>query len=323
MRTRRCRRKRGICFTGLASLSLIVLLSGLPGVGQVLTQQQRALLADRPGLRRVLESKRDAWGQAALLQPNGPSYESFEQLLPPLRYVNAAFRHHPVVLSAPTSTCKARLVSNGSAVNARSGHERWKDPGFPVTFSIGGEVFGADLARLDGPRYVEGWLPVVQMSYSVGGAVCEQESFAAVEQTLAKAGAVFVRFRLQKGMRADVSAEIGLIGLVEAGAGVLRGERGVLVQFDRAWRWDGQGHRLTAALRPGSTASLAVFTEPHTGPPRFDYAGERDRCLRVWRALVGHGMQVETPERVVNDAWRADGGHLLAHQRATDILQCG
>ena len=41
--------------------------------------------------------------QAALEQPNGPSYEFFKPLIPPLHYVNADFRHYPIVLSAPRS----------------------------------------------------------------------------------------------------------------------------------------------------------------------------------------------------------------------------
>ena len=100
-------------------------------------------------------------------QPDGPSYDYFAKLLPPLRYVNAAFRHYPIVLSAPRSPVKARLVSNGSAVNARGGLETWSDVGIPVSFRVGQneETFGADLRRLDGPRYFRGYLPLVEMAY--------------------------------------------------------------------------------------------------------------------------------------------------------------
>src|SRR5262245_14871487 len=56
-----------------------------------------------PTLDETLAAKQDLWGLAAISQPNGPSYEFFERLLPPLRYVNAAFRHYPIVLSAPGS----------------------------------------------------------------------------------------------------------------------------------------------------------------------------------------------------------------------------
>ena len=52
--------------------------------------------ADPPGiatLEEVLAAKQDLWGLAALRQTNGASYEFFADLLPPLRYVNAAFHH--------------------------------------------------------------------------------------------------------------------------------------------------------------------------------------------------------------------------------------
>ena len=69
-----------------------------------------------PTLDQALAAKQDIWGLPAMRQPNGPNYEFFSRLLPPLRYVNAAFRHYPIVLSAPGSAQKARLVSNGSAI---------------------------------------------------------------------------------------------------------------------------------------------------------------------------------------------------------------
>ena len=56
-----------------------------------------------PTLDEALAARQDVWGLAAMAQPNGPSYEFFARLLPPLRYVNAAFRHYPIVLSAPNA----------------------------------------------------------------------------------------------------------------------------------------------------------------------------------------------------------------------------
>src|SRR5690242_9701675 len=69
-----------------------------------------------PTLQEAIKAKRDVWGEAAIAQPNGPSYEFFEKLLPPPRYVNADFRHYPILLSAPNTGTKARLISNGSGV---------------------------------------------------------------------------------------------------------------------------------------------------------------------------------------------------------------
>src|SRR5688500_10226766 len=141
----------------------------------------------------MADAREDVWGEAAIRAPGGPSYEFFRDLLPPLQYVNTAFKHYPLVLSAPAAPVKTRWVSNGSGVNLRADKPpMWKEAGVPVAFLVGEkpEPFGADVTRLDGPRYAEGWLPVVQVS----DGTYRQEAFAPVRGALAEHGAVFVRF---------------------------------------------------------------------------------------------------------------------------------
>src|SRR5215212_8276017 len=96
--------------------------------------------ADAPTLEQVTESSRDLWGEAAIKQPGGPSYEFFRDLVPPLRYVDARFRYYPIVLSAPSNPTKARLVSDGSSVNARERSLTWShEQGTPCYFFMGGK----------------------------------------------------------------------------------------------------------------------------------------------------------------------------------------
>src|SRR4051794_18017425 len=64
--------------------------------------------------QEVIASKLDLWGEAALKEPGGASYEFFEKLLPPLRYVDADFRVYPILLSAPAAKVKGRILSDGS-----------------------------------------------------------------------------------------------------------------------------------------------------------------------------------------------------------------
>src|SRR5947207_5974009 len=86
-----------------------------------------------PTYTDVIASRADLWGEAALRQPGGPSYEFFARLLPPLRYVDADFRYYPIVLSAPGAVVKGRLISNGSAVNALARQPNWRgEAGTPV-----------------------------------------------------------------------------------------------------------------------------------------------------------------------------------------------
>src|ERR1051325_9145894 len=87
-----------------------------------------------PTLQEAILARKDVWGEAAMAQTNGASYEFFEKLLPPPRYVNADFRHYPIILSAPNAPAKARLISNGMGVNLRAGTGQWNDNGTPAFF---------------------------------------------------------------------------------------------------------------------------------------------------------------------------------------------
>src|SRR5688500_7732648 len=144
-----------------------------------------ALLSPRAGAQtidEVLKSKTDLWGEAALKQPGGPTYAFFENLLPPLRYVEAPFRVYPIVLSAPAAPKKVRLLGDGSCINALARQVNWSgEEGTPVTFRVGTkrETFGAEPKNLVGPKIAGGYLPIVQMRYrdSVGD-LYEQETFA-------------------------------------------------------------------------------------------------------------------------------------------------
>src|SRR5262249_341956 len=56
---------------------------GLPALGRA----PEAL----PSPQEMAAADTDVWGEASLRQPDGPSYEFFADLLPPLRYVNTDF----------------------------------------------------------------------------------------------------------------------------------------------------------------------------------------------------------------------------------------
>src|SRR5262245_40510537 len=122
-------------FMRSGSLLILILLS----VGHC--SLARALEPAIPSVAEAAVAKRDVWGEAAMALPNGASYEFFEELLPPPRYVNADFRFYPIVLSAPNAKVKARLISNGSGVNLAGGSRSWNDVGTPVKFRVGSDDF--------------------------------------------------------------------------------------------------------------------------------------------------------------------------------------
>jgi hypothetical protein len=263
----------------------------------------------------------DVWGAAARTRPGGPSYEFFKDLLPPLRYVNTEFRHYPIVLSAPAASIKARWVSNGSGINLRANKKpMWKEIGFPVSFRVGisSDPFGADPARLDGPRYVDGYLPIVQVAYSTGGTTYHQEAFAAVSDTYATHGAVFLRFTVDT-LPGTIVAQLGSDAPVDAAVGAIRdGEgRGVLLH-DPRWTWHAAERQLRANLAPGDSAILAVLTQSLPPPfPALDtalFTRERQACAESWKSWLGRGTSLVIPEPVVHDAWRSliAGNFLIA-----------
>src|SRR5688500_6611993 len=147
----------------------------------------------------VLKSKVDLWDEAALKQPGGPTYEFFENKLPPFRYVEAPFRVYPIVLSAPAAPKKVRLLGDGSQVNALARQLNWiGEEGMPVTFRVGmkRETFGSTPKNLIGPKLAGGYLPIAQMHYrDADGGVYAQETFADVDGDSPKLGVAFVRFQ--------------------------------------------------------------------------------------------------------------------------------
>lgn len=277
-----------------------------------------------PTLKEALASKLDLWGEAAMAQPNGPSYEFFAPLLPPPRYVNADFRHYPIVLSAPNAKVKARLISNGSGVNLKGGARSWNDNGTPILFRVGPDelLFGSLADRVSEPTLAEGWLPIVQIHYSHRSPVQSEgvvpldqpkhdnppeiyrlEAFASTDESLADNGIVLVKFDLTQGTNGFVAAEIAAPPPLEFAKGQLTDAAGQILAYADA-HWKFTRGKLTARLKPGSAATLALPTKPASAPIKLDYNAQRARCVETWKALLDQGMSVRTPEPVVNHAAR-------------------
>lgn len=261
-----------------------------------------------PSLQQALDSKQDLWGLAAMRQTNGASYEFFKELLPPLRYVNAAFRHYPIVLSAPGAPVKARLISNGSAINALAKLGTWKEVGTPVTFYIGTnqQMFGEDLHRLRGPFYERGYLPIVHLSYENDGTIYEQEAFASTESSSTEHGVVFVRFKISGKKEGKISARIDSKVALQISAGAVCNSDGGLIWFGKDWRWNAA----TKSLETSSAeVTLAIATTPVFAKVwpfnASDFSTQKKKCIAKWEGILADAMRVEVPEPVVNAAWKS------------------
>jgi hypothetical protein len=283
----------------------------------------------------VLKSKTDLWGEAALKQPGGPSYEYFEKLLPPFRYVDAPFRVYPIVLSAPAAAEKVRLIGDGSQVNALARQLNWiGEKGTPVTFRTGikRETFGSNPKNLIGPNFAGGYLPVAQFHYRNGeGDLVAEEVFADVDGDSPKLGVAMARFGVIESSNprgGKVEALFEGVGRATAKDGVLRNTDGkILACYDEMWTWNIARGTLSAFLKPGEHAALAIYSIPGEEPIATigaDEATDKQRLLRVyadklqhcvdqWNELLNRGTMFEVPEPIVNNAWRTTtiGNYML------------
>lgn len=269
-----------------------------------------------PSVRDVsvaLKAKEDFWGQIAVHQRGGPTYDFFSQLMPPLRYVDATFRYYPIVLSAPGAIVKGRLVSNGSAVNARANARAWKDYGVPVTFRVGndGTEFGRDLAALTGPTYERGYLPIVNLRYQHNGAAYEEQAFASVDRLFSDGGVVFVRFKNPTNAEVKITASVARVAPFTVGNGAIRDTNAYAwIWFGNSWKWNAASSSLTTKLFLGESAYLAIAAQPMAQPVYISdlpaaYDEQLASCVATWNAYLNNGLTLSVPEPMVNDAWRA------------------
>ncbi len=302
--------------TGMNSKLFIFVAVTAIAARQRLTQAEddsRAAARDLAPVQEMIASRTDVWGDAARRQPDGASYEFFKDLLPPLRWVNTEFRHYPIVLSAPRSPHKARLVSNGSAVNARANKlPMWFDAGVPVTFFVGEsrERFGEFLSQSGGPAYLDGFLPIVTTKYRHEGVTFQEEVFAPVDETLAAYGTALIRFSVGQGTapgRGRVEARIDSQTPLRIENGAVLNEMGEsIVAFGRQWKWESDRSALVALLGDKETAELAIVTKPAkpgTVIASSSFEEQKQQCVRTWQDLLDRSIQLDTPEEIVNHAW--------------------
>ncbi|HEX4412381.1 MAG TPA: hypothetical protein VH107_02055, partial [Lacipirellulaceae bacterium] len=276
-----------------------------------------------PTVQEMIAARTDAWGDAAMAQPNGASYDFFKDLLPPLRWVNAEFRHYPIVLSAPRAAVKSRLVSNGGGVNLEANKKpMWTEQGVPISFEVGNppEAFGGEQERLRDPEYLNGYLPIVTIRYQTKNATVSEEAFAPTAESYAALGTAMLRFSLGKEAAGAerVQARVGSKGALHvADNALLNAKEEALVAFSAGWKWDAERKVLVADLKRNESAELAIFSKASPSSTRFN-AGEFERqkqaCIQAWNRLLDDGTKLTVPESLVDDAYRAllIGTYMLA-----------
>jgi hypothetical protein len=136
-------------------------------------------------VRQAVNSGPDLWGERLLSAPGGPTYAAAQRYLAPLLHA-VQRRQRPltpsgsyyVPLSFPFtsygSTVFALHVADGSQIITR----HVGGPSLSVYVGKGNERYGACKARLQPARLADGYLPIVQTSYTdAAGVRYTQESF--------------------------------------------------------------------------------------------------------------------------------------------------
>src|SRR4051812_139039 len=251
-----------------------------------------------PGLEQVLAAKRDLWGEAAMKQTNGASYELFENLLPPPRYVHADFRYYPIVLSAPNSRVKARLISDGSGLNLQGGSRSWNAVGTQVMFRVGPDEFkfGGIANRLEHPTLMDGYLPIPTIRYSHSSEKYALEALADTGPSLASNGVIWVRFSLESGDNGIITIQPVESSIQFTNHHILDEKGNVLIALGGNWTWERQ--RAHARLSRTNDAIAMIATKPLSALSNGGalsaegYAKAREHCADTWRTLLGQAMNV-------------------------------
>ncbi len=278
-------------------LFALVLMSGCGSSSLTITPEQ------------AIASKTDLCGEAALREPDGPAYDFFAKFLPPLRYVDADFHCYPIVLSAPNSVVKGRLVSDGSAINAAARQPVWQNEmGTPAIITVGDDrvPFGRDLANLDGPHCADEYLPIYSLRYTHRNLRYGEEVFASVDNALAKSGAIFVRFELPASGRVDVHLAVPTVAKDEKGA-LLDSEGNALLTHDDHWDYYPGRNLLVSKQGYAGPLYVMVLTKAAPNAPIASaqvYREQKERAEKYYHDLLARGATFDVPEPIVNNAWR-------------------
>jgi hypothetical protein len=229
---------------------------------------------------RALRSGRDVWGGELLRARGGPTLAAAKTYLPPLLLARGP-KQRPLTRSgvyylpfadppAPGGTSAVHLhVADGGELLAR------RTGGASLGIFAGDERYGSCLARLRIKGLAEGWLPVLETSYTdARGNRFQQESFATRFD-----GALASLVELQVDPRTDVDVRLAPSGFAPL---TLHAEKGA-------------PRTLTIAWTPNGVRTIDFAS----------YVDARREYVERWRTRVASGATFDVPEREIADARRA------------------
>ena len=290
---------------------------------------ERASAAYSASVARAVASNRDVWGERLLHAPGGPTLAPALRLLGPLTrgfqwegrpltsggvyYLPFSFPFTP-----KGSTVFALHVADGSEIVTR----RVGGPSLAVDVGDGSERFGSCATRRAPARLVDGYLPILQTSYTdARGVRYRQESFVGRQNGRLGARSVISFVRLDVDARkAQAGATVRLIPsqrLVRSGADRLGlGSRTRLVVSRGARLADG-----SAAYRVPARSRRTIYAEwlhapslaPSVRANAATYRRSRRTVAAFWRTKLADGAGIHVPEPAVQHAIRGVLTQLIAY----------
>ena len=292
------------------------------------------------GVLQALAQREDAWGNALLASPGGPTYDGVHGLLHPLMMVGKPAGLKPRRLTdsgiyylpfgRPRGWGGAGVVqlhvADGSQVVSR------RVDGSKLTVFVGTrgkERYGSCPSRLETPRLAQGYLPILETAYAdADGVRYRQESFAArIPQTRALVS--FIRLTVDpSGTRAG-AARIRFTPSVRLHRvrHQLRHGRRARLLFGKNLRFDGDS-LVTTVRRPRQIYLAWLDRASRTRPVQVNkvtYAHARASVEDYWAKRLETGAELVVPEQRVYDAernlliqnlllsWRYSLGNAYAH----------
>ena len=269
-------------------------------------------------VRFAVSARRDVWGRRLLRAPGGPTYERARSFLAPLLYAvgprgkkltESGVYYLP--FAYPFNVSGGRIfslhVADGSEIiNDRAG-------GPSVTIDVGpqgGERYGSCLARLGTPELADGFLPILDTTYTDSAGVhYEQESF--VGRAYGTISLSFIHMHVD----ATASTSDTQVRFVFSPGSFRRNGDQLLDRGSTRFAWSGDaavdGHIVSFEVPAGTVEDIYVAVPSGKNDGRSldvsqrTYDVARADVENVWDARVDEGTVFDVPDEQVLDAERA------------------
>jgi hypothetical protein len=269
-------------------------------------------------VRAALLAKRDVWGRRLLAAPGGPSYERASAVLAPLLYATGRGGKkltdsgvYYLPFAFPFNVNGSRLyalhVADGSQIVTR----RAGGPSVSIDVGPDGhERYGSCLARLGSSTLADGYLPILDTTYTdAAGVSYQQESF--VGRLYGTISLSFVHLHVD----ATDAAGDTTVRLVPSPGTLLHDGNQLISHGSTRLVWSGDGSVADSTVSfeiPAGTEGdvyAAVPSGPNDGRPlqvgQRTYDTARAVVSSFWEARVDEGTVFDVPDEEVGDAERA------------------